>query len=255
MTDLDPRRVQAALVCMHLDPAWTAVVRGPAVLPELSARERALLRAVDPRALQTDRYRRARAVHVLLEEYPVTAALLGVPAVDAFFSTPDFRTCVFGHGSMALSFGTWLGLRAGGPGRIEHAAARARRPTVAPPPAGHLACSPRIVPLLAPAGSLAFYQTQRARLGPDPVAALATAPRLRERPPRGRASEPLLVEADPSGDVSLGTASEPLVRLLLAAETPRPRADLAAEAARLGAGDEADELLDSLLTDALLVTT
>jgi hypothetical protein len=251
--DLDPRRVQAALVCMHLDPAYATAVRGPGKLPELTLRERDLLRAVDPRALQTDRYRRARAVHVLLEEYPVTAALLGLPAVDAFFSTPEFRACVFGHGSMALSFGTWLGLRAGGPGRIEHAAARARRPDSLALPPDHLTANPRVVALLVPAGTLAFYQTVRARLGPDPVAALATARPARERPPKGRAGEPLLLESDLAGDVSLGTASEPLVRLLLRAAAPLPRAALVADAVELGAGDDADDLLDGLLTDGLLV--
>lgn len=256
MTDLDPRRVQAALVCMHLDPAYAAAVRGPGPLPELRERERALLRDVDPRALATDRYRRARAVHTLVEEYPVSAALLGIPAVDGFFSTPAFRACVFDHGSMALSFGTWLADRAGGPGRIEAAAARARRP--APPAGAGLACNPRIVPLWAPAGTLEFHQRLRARLGADPVAALANAAGpARDRPPRSSRREPLLVEASPAGEVSLGTASEGLVRLLLFAQTPRPRADLIAEAVRLGADSpsEADSMLSGLLGDDLLIAS
>jgi hypothetical protein len=54
--------------------------------------------------------------------------------------------------------------------------------------------------------------------------------------------------------VSLGTASEPLVRLLLRAAAPLPRAALVAEAVELGAGDDAGELLDGLLSDGLLVT-
>ena len=37
------------------------------------------------------------------------------------------------------------------------------------------------------------------------------------------------------------------------AAAPVPRAALVAEAVRLGAGDDADELLDGLLTDGLLV--
>ncbi|MCY0986105.1 hypothetical protein OV203_03130 [Nannocystis sp. ILAH1] len=252
MSRLDPRRVQAALVCMHLDPAYAAAVRGPGPLPELAERERELLRAVDPRALAVDPYRRARAVHALLEEYPAAAALLGVPAVDAFFSTAAFRTCAFEHGSMALSFGTWLGDQAGGPGRIEAAIARARRPR---PGAGEgLACNPCVAPLLVPVGSLACLERVRARLGPDPAAALATARPSRERPPRGPDREPLLVEAGPGGEVSLGTASEPLVRLLLFAGDGRPHAALAAEAVRLGAEThEADELLSGLVADGLLV--
>lgn len=252
---VDPRRVQAALVCMHFDPTYAAAVRGHGPLPELSSRERELLRAVDPRALTVDPYRRARAVHALIEEHPVTAALLGVPAVDAFFATAAFRACVFQPGSMALAFGTWLGDQAGGPGRIEAAIARARRGAARPPDpaAAKLACNPRVAPLLVAAGSLACLERLRARLGPDPVAALATASSLRERPPRSSRREALLVEAGPGGDVSLGTASEPLVRLLLFAGAGRPPAEVAAEAVRLGAEKhEADELLAGLVHDGLL---
>jgi hypothetical protein len=237
---------------MHLDPAYAAAVRGPGPLPELGERERDLLRAVDPRALAVDPYRRARAVHALLEEYPATAALLGVPAVDAFFSSMSFRTCVFEHGSMALSFGTWLDDQAGGPGRIEAAIARARRPRAGTAPG--LACNPCVAPLMAPAGSLACLERIRGRLGPDPAAALAGAKPTRERPPRGPKQEALLVEAGPAGEVSLGTASEPLVRLLLFAGAGRSPAALAAEAVRLGAeAHEADELLAGLVADGLLV--
>lgn len=237
---------------MHLDPAYAAAVRGAGPLPELAERERSLLRAVDPRALTVDPYRRARAVHALLEEYPATAALLGVPAVDAFFSSAEFRTCVFEHGSMAMSFGTWLGGQAGGPGRIEAAIAHARRPR---PGAGvGLACNPCVAPLRVPKGSLACLERVRARLGPDPATTLATARSAREKPPRGPDREPILVEAGPGGEVSLGTASEPLVRLLQFAGDGRPRAELTAEAVRLGAEPhEADELLAGLVADGLLV--
>jgi hypothetical protein len=254
VTDVDPQRVQSALVCMYLDPAYAEAVRGAGPLPELRPPERALLRDVDPRALRTDAFRRARAVHTIVEEYPVSAALLGVAGVDAFFSTPAFRTCVFAHGSMALSFGTWLGDRAAGPGHLEAAAARARRP--APHAAAGLACSPRIVPLRVPAGTLEFHERLRARLGADPVAALAHTPGpARERPPRSSRREAVLVEASASGEVSLGTASEPLVRLLIHAATPRPRAELVAEAVRLGADDaaEAASLIAAWLADGLLV--
>ncbi len=246
--------MQAALVCMCIDPAWTELVRGPGPVPELAAGERALLRGVDPRALRTDAYRRARAVHTLVDEYPVSAALLGVAAVDAFFASPAFRACVFDHGSMALSFGTWLGDQAGGPGRIEAAAARARRPQ--PPAGAGLACSPRVVPLRLPAGTLEFHERTRARLGAEPAAALARAPGpLRERPPRASRREHVLVEVGPGGDVSLGTASEPLVRLLLLAQTPRPQDALVDEVVRLGADDvaEARALVDGWLADGLLV--
>lgn len=259
MRAIDPRRVQAALVCMHLDPDYAAAVRGAGPLPELAEAERGLLRAVDPRALAADRYRRARAVHVLIEEYPATAALIGVAAVDSFFSSAAFRTCVFEHGSMALSFGTWLGDRAAGPGRIEAAIATARRPV--PPgrapglaPAGGLARAPGLVPVFVPEGSLACLERIRARLGPDPVAALAERVRPGERPPRSHRVEAVLVEARPDGDVSLGTASMALARLLQFAGPGRSRDEVAVEAVRLGAeDDEVDALLAGLLADGSLV--
>lgn len=237
---------------MHLDPAYAAAVAAGRALPELSAREQALLRAVDPRALAVDRYRRARAVQAIIDEYPAAAAILGVPAVDAFFSSAAFRACVFEHGSMAMSFGTWLSGQAGGPGRIEAAIARARRPAALPGPG--LACSPRHVPLLVPVGTLACYERIRAHLGPEPAAALATGSPLRERPPRSKRSEALLVEAGLENNMSLGTASEPLVRLLMFAAAPRTREELGAEAIRLGAEPDAtDALVAGLLADGLLV--
>lgn len=251
---LDPRRVQAALVCMHFDPAYAAQVQGARPLPELSPRERALLRPIDPRALATDRYRRARAVQAILEEYPVSAAQIGVPRVDAFFSSSEFRACVFGRGAMALSFGSWLGDQAGGTGRIEAAIARVRRaaPTLGP----GLACSPRVAPLLLAVGSLEAYEATREELGPDPVASIARIGAGREPPaPPSAGREAVVVEALAGGEVRVGGASEALVRLLLAAATPRPRAALAREAQRLGAGrDEVDELLDGLIAEGLLAS-
>lgn len=255
---LDPHQVQRALCCMLLDPDYAARVRGDAPLPELDPPARALLRALDPRALQTDRFRRARAVQVILEEHPVTAAILGVPAIDRYFSSAELRAAIFERGSMVLSFGTWLGDKALGIGRLEAAMARARRPDRPRPPAlaaaGALQTAPHIVPLITPEGTLRWYQRARERLGPAPLEALAALERpWPQRPPRS-GHEHLLVEAAADGSMSLGTASPELVRLLLHAETPRPPADLAAEAARLGADPgDVDDLLAGLVADGLLV--
>ena len=142
---LDPERVQRALVCMHFDPAFAAAIRGDGRLdlPEpLTAAERDLLRAVDPRALKTDAMRRARAVQALLEEYPVSAALLGMPVVDAFFSSLRFREAVFTRGSMALAFASYLedhSALVGGVATIEAAAAAVRRAALRPLPAADVA--------------------------------------------------------------------------------------------------------------------
>ncbi|MCA9687257.1 MAG: hypothetical protein KC457_34170, partial [Myxococcales bacterium] len=124
---VDPRRVQHALVCMLFDPKLAARICGTSELaaddPPLSADERTLLRAVDPRALATDHMRRARALQVILEEYPVSAAVVGVDWVDGFFASAVFRRCVSGRGAMAPAFAAYLGNRAKGVGIIEAALA------------------------------------------------------------------------------------------------------------------------------------
>jgi hypothetical protein len=248
---LDPRRVQQALVAMLLDPVFAARVLGEGAVPELSARERGLLRTIDPRALCTDPHRRARAVHVLIEEFPATAAVIGVAEVDRFFGSAELRAGLFARRSMTASFAAWLRDRARGVGHIEAAMAAVRR---AEPHLGRgVACRPEVRGLVLPADTLAFYLRLRDELGPDPVSALAHR-RERSRPsPPVRGSECLLVERRPDGSIDLGTASEPLVRLLRFADAPCARAEVEAEAVRLGAdADEARELVDELVAAGLL---
>jgi hypothetical protein len=242
---------------MHFDPEYAAAVRGHASLPELGERERALLRDVDPRALATDELRRARAVHAIVDEYPVTAALLGLDAVERFFSSPAFRGCVFGRGSMALAFGReYLAghRRAQGVGAIETAMATVRRGEQSRVPgSGELVCAPGVEPVVTAAGMLAYFERVRARLGPEPLEMLAQrrAPWAEASPKRGR--EYLLIEASPDRSLALGTASRELVELLRAAVVPRPRDELARVAETLGAeAHEAEELLDDLVRDGLL---
>lgn len=258
MSGLDPHKVQHALVCMHFDAKYAAKIRGREPLPELSERERELLREVDPRALATDDMRRTRAVHAILDEYPVSAAVLGVAFVDRYFSSAAFRSCVFERGSMAVVFGrAYLRDRAKGVGEIETAMALARRRmragVIGP---DELVRAPGVEVLIVPSGSLAYYERGRARLGDEPIVALA---KLRkpwsDAPPR-RGREHLLIEARADGSLALGTASAPLVELLRAADRPRSRAELAAVAIELGAdAHEANELIDELCRDNLLAAS
>ncbi len=253
---LDPRRVQCVLVGMMFDPDYAARVLGDAPLPELSSRERLLLRGVDPRALGTDRYRRARAVSVLLDEFPVTATVLGVPAVDRFFATEAFRASVWARGSMALACGAWIGARAHGVGRLETAIAHVRRhwaPRESGSSGAAVASPGRLRALVVPAGTLAYHQRARQRLGPEPAVVLARRDvRTSERPPQ-RGAEYLLVERRDDGSIDVGTGSEPLVRLLAFAHTPRSQVDLEAEAVRWGAEpDEAAPLIADLVEQGLL---
>ena len=251
---LDPRRVQRAMVAMLFDPVFAARVRtGP--VPELSERERALLRDVDPRALATDPHRRARAMHVLVEELPVTAAVLGMPAgleaIEGFFGSPELRAGLFERAALTTAFARWLGDRAHGVGRLEAAMAAVRR---AEPPKGEgVSRAPGVRGLVVPANTLEFHQRVRDELRPDPVHALARwGSRPRPSPPR-RGRQFVLVERRPDGSLDLGTATEPLVRLVIFADVLRSRAEVEAEAVRLGAEPhEAAELVDGLVSDGLL---
>lgn len=241
---------------MLFDPIYAARVRGDEALDELSPRERELLRDVDPRALLTDDMRRARALHVILDEYPVSAALIGVDAVDRFFASAAFRACVFERGSMALVFGARYLLemidKTRGVGAIEAAMAHARR-AGRPRLAGLVGCTPGLAPVRVPAGTLAWYQRARERLGPEPLRALTKLRKPWPQTPPRLGSEHLLIEAKGDGSMAIGTASEALVGLLIAADPPRPRAELAAVAIELGAAaDEAQELLDDLIAEGLL---
>jgi hypothetical protein len=255
---MKPRAIQQAIVRMLFDPAYVAAVQGPGKVEGLSERERALLRQVDPRAFATDRHRRARAIQALVDEYPISAAALGLGALESFFESPVFHACIARRGAMALAFGTWLSDQAGGPGRIEAAGADLRRRSallddLAAP---LLRCASHVAPLVVPAGSLAWYHETRAALGEQPLLALAGRPARPGVPRRvaGRGDEFLLLERNPDGTLSLGTASEALVRLLRHAERPRSPRALAAEAVARGAapGDTAD-LFAGLLADGLLV--
>ena len=257
---MNPRAIQGAVVRMMYDPDFVTAVYGQRAVPGLTEPERALLRQVDRRAFTTDRFRRARAVHAIVDEYPASAAALGLAAVEGFLGSREFAAVLTGRGAMALAFGTWLKDQASGVGRIEAAMAGLRRPAPALAAPGALRCAPNIAPLTVPAGSLEWYEATIGSLGPEPLQGLADQPPrpgLPRRSPvrRRQADEYLLIELRPDGGMSLGTASEPLVRLLRFAATPRSRQMLAAEAVARGASaQEAPALLAGLVADGLLVS-
>ncbi len=256
---MNPRAIQRAIVRMMYDPAFVAAIHGARAVPGLAEPERALLRQVDRRAFTTDRFRRARAVQAIVDEYPASAAAIGLAAVESFLDSRAFHAVLVGRGAMALAFGTWLEDQASGVGRIEASMAGLRRREPDPPAPGLLRIAPSFAPLLAPAGTLAWYETTLAWLGAEPLRTLAgQAPRPPPRRSlirsRDAGDEALLLELRADGGMALGTASEALVRLLRHAVKPRTRAALAAEAVVRGAtAAEAPGLLDGLLAEGLLV--
>ena len=256
---MNPRAIQRAIVRMMYDPGFVAAVYGPRAVPGLTEPERALLRQVDRRAFTTDRFRRARAVHAIVDEYPASAAAIGLAALEDFLGSREFVAVLTGRGAMALAFGTWLKDQASGVGRIEAAMAGLRRPEPAVPTPATLRCATRLAPLIVAAGSLGWYEATIAWLGREPLRTLAgqlPRPGLPRRSPvrKRQAEEHLLIELRPDGGMSLGTASEPLVRLLRFAGAPRSRQALVAEAVARGASaQEVPALLDGLVADGLLV--
>lgn len=257
---MNPRAIQRAVVRMLFEPAFVAAIHGARAVPGLGEAERALLRRVDRRAFATDPFRRARAVQAIVEEFPCSAAAIGLTRVEAFLASPEFLRCLAGRASMGLEFAGWLAEQAAGVGRIEAAMARLRRVEVADARPGTLRCAPRLAPLSLPTGSLGWYEATRAWLGAAPLQTLAeqTLPAgpPRRSPVRGRdpGEEHLLLEASEGGEMSLGTASEALVRLLRFAQRPRTRVELEREAQLRGAGrDEASEVIDDLVAQGLIV--
>ncbi len=222
----------------------------------LTAAERGWLRRPDRRAWGADPLRRWRALTGLLEEYPVTGALVhrrhgDLATLDAFFSSPAFHACIQSRGSLALCFGDFAAghadPRARAAARLERAVARVRRPR---PAAGELVAAAEGVTV--PAGALAMYEALAPRVpGVEAVVdPRALPPAL---PSIGPGEEHLVAERTPDGGVGLGEASAPLVALLEAAREGARREDLLALARRHGcdAGEDA-EVVDGLIEEGLL---
>ena len=249
-----PALLQRVVVRMLYDPAVVEAVYAGRPVDGLDADGRRMLVAVDRRAWGTDPFRRSRTLHALIEEYPATALIAGISALDAFFSSSGFHRCVMARGAVALAFGAWLAPLGCGVAALELGLARARRPTRHPPGDG-LVLAPGVEPVSVPDGTLAHLTALRAQLGPDPVAALlAGARRPTTRPPDGPATEHLLLERGADGDIAIGGASPSLTALCAFARRPRTRAAVIREARAQGADRGADEeIVDSLIEDGLLV--
>jgi len=248
---MTPQALQRMAVRLHFDPAFVELVYRGGAVAGLDAGGRAMLTQVDRRAWQTDRYRRARALHGLMEEFPASCALAGVAGLDAFFSSPTFHQVIQARGSMASAFGAWLDEQAPGVAALELGLVTARR---AVPVTGHgIMVAPGVVPLTLPGGSLSRYLHTRACLGGDALTALSTGKlKLGEIPPFATEDEHLLIEPVASGDLGISQASAGLVRLLMAARAPVSRGRLVAEARRMDAGVR-EEMIDGLVAEGLLV--
>ena len=227
--------LQRAVVRMLHDPSARAHIAQEGVL---SREELGWIDAVDPRAWRTDPYRCARVLAGLIEEYPHAAARAvgGDPsgpagsALLAFFRGARFHAAVRDGTSLAGAFGAFLAdtgdAGAAALARVEAAIAAGRR---------------------APAPRVATHAP--ATLARSPRCALVEGP-----VPAPYASEgPVLVEVLADGSARVGEVPEALAALLRAADRPRARDALLAEARALGAdpGEDAD-VVDGLVADGVL---
>lgn len=244
--------IQRAMVRMLFDADFVrAVHAGP--VDTLTDAERALLLDIDRRAWTTDRFRRTRGVHALIDEYPVTAACMGVTRMDAFFSSDAFAGSLSTRGSMALAFGAWARPQVGAIALLELAIARARRAEPRPH-TGPIVTRPGLEPVHMPTNLLATWTQLRERLGADPARTLAEGWTPIQPPLPASTVEPLLVERGDDGNVGIGGSSPALARLLEFALIGRTLDDLTRKAVDLGCDPpEARALITDLMTDGLLV--
>jgi uncharacterized protein (UPF0276 family) len=216
----------------ELQRAVVRLLHDPAALPRIASEGRlapeelAWLQGVDPRAWRADRYRAARVLTGLLEEYPATAPAHGGELL-AFFGGARFHEAVREGRSLAGAFGAWL-QDTGSPAvaalaRVEAAIAAGRRAAAPEPGAGWVRA---------------------------PGCAIVTGPVPAPYACEGDA----LVEVLPDGSARVEEAPPALAALLREAALPRTRADLLAAARALGADPGEDEdIVSGLVADGLLV--
>ena len=243
-----PRVVQRMAVLLHFDEAFANELFAAKAHPALADDELALFLRLDPRAFRTDPLRPLRLLAALVEEYPVSTALVGIDVARGFLTSSPFRHGLLRGRLMADVFGDWLFARAGDTALIELAVSLARRtrqrrshgfPGLARAPG---------VELARPAlGTLAFWADARAHITRDDVAQGQRIP----PPPEPAAREYLLVTGGAAGQ-DVASCAEELHALLSYARECRSVSEIVAEARRLGADHDAQALVDDLLRDGLL---
>jgi hypothetical protein len=181
----------------------------------------------------------------------VSSALAGIESLDAFFSSKDFHHAIQERRALVLAFSGWLEPQLGAIARLEGAVARARQRS--PRPGTGLCMPVGVAAVSLPEGLLSWWQTRSGQLGPSPVSALLEGVIDLGSPPAGPNTEHYVLERGVEDGIQLGGASESLVGLLCAADSPTSPATLEDRAVVMGAErTEAQELLESLRRDGLL---
>lgn len=274
---MTPAQLQRMCVRMHFDPALTDAVyrdgRDPILNVALSARARALLTAPRRARWSCDPYRRARRVRGMMGRFLTATAWFvhveSAQALEHFFASVDFHAAVHRRASINLAFGTWLGAHARDAtaralALLETALESARLDHVTPPrPPGvstmwRLCAGVRCLSVAEGASErMHAIRTQLTDVaGPDTDPrdiALGGAWTPRGLAPVRSPPAPLLIHANPAGEVSVSHISEPLFDLLEAVARDGGTASLTAVAARHDTpADDLREVLGGLAEDGLV---
>lgn len=245
-----PGVVQRTAVLLSFHAPLVDELHGKRTLPWLHNDEAALLLRTDARAWRTDPLRSTRLLATLLEELPVSCAVVGVDVVRGFFASKPFQHAVLHDRLIVDALGDWLLPRAGAVAQLEQAVALAqrKRPRRRLRHVGDLARAPGVEVVRVAEGTLNFLARAHAALGAKPHDAVANGARVDAPPePMHGALEHVLVVGG-----ALSTCAEPLFALLSFARDGRARGAVIDEARRLGADDDAEELVDDLVDDGLL---
>jgi hypothetical protein len=244
--------VQRTAVLLSFHAPLVDELHAKRALPWLHDDEAALLLRTDPRAWKTDPLRATRLLATLLEELPVSCAVVGVDVARGFFASKPFQHAILHDRLVVDALGDWLLPRAGSVAQLEQAVAMARRarPRRRLRHAGDLARASGVEVVRVPEGTLAFLARSRAALGDTPHEAVAQGARVEapREPMNGPLEHVLVVGSE------LSTCAEPLFALLSFARDGKPGSAVVDEARRLGADDDAQELVDDLVREGLLAS-
>jgi len=253
---------------MLFDPTLVAAVYADADTAlrdeDVTSVERSWLTAIDPRRWRADPHRQARALHGLVQEFPVSAAVYRRTApLDTllrYFSSSDFHACIMTGDSLAVVFGGWLQKALGNAhpvGALETMiCARRRQVRRGLTPGSDWALNPAIDADHFPFGTLAYYDTvlrtvSRAESSLLEYLLAGTAGET-DAFQGGSDSEALVIEVTDTGGV--GDASPELVNLLRRLRYGATHADVLSELSTAGMEtDEALELLKTLEGEGLIV--
>lgn len=251
--------LQRVVVRLLHDPSLVTRVFDGGAVPELSADELRMLRAVDRRAFGVDPLRPARVLQALLEEMPVASAVAarGRPAsrLLSFFQSPEFHGAVMRGEALWSAYAAWLAPLAGPFGLLEAAIARARRwrGPAGPATPGAVRLADGCWPVVVPDQTVNRWSFLRQRLGSDPVARLARGVDLGGAPRPGVGDEHVVAVTGAGGDrLEFGAAG--LHPALTLAVQRTDHAALRSVLVAQGADDEeAAVLLARLFEDGWLV--